>query len=92
MIGWIRNIVIIFLVLSLIYAVLSFTSQMKHRARLNSEYKSDINKVSSGESHDAYVERGMKAYHRSYRPKLITGVYLIPLFIIGVLTYLAQYS
>lgn len=92
MIGWVRNIIIIFLVLSLIYAVLSFTGRMKHRARLKSEYKSDTSKISSGDSHDIYVEKGMKAYHRSYRPKLIIGVYLVPLFVMGVLMYLAQYS
>ncbi|MGB0906362.1 MAG: hypothetical protein ACPGVT_02620 [Maricaulaceae bacterium] len=92
MIGWIRNIVIVFLLLTIVYAVLSFTGRMKERARLKSEYKSDVSKITTGVSHDVYVEKGMKNYHRSYRPKLIFGVYLVPLFIIGVLMYLAQYS
>ena len=88
----IRNIVIIFILLSVAYAILSFTARVKHRVQLESEYKtqSEIKKIT--EDKEVFVARGMKRYGRSYKPKLILGVYIIPGLIMGLLVYLAQYT
>ncbi len=92
MFGLIRNIVIIFLLLSVVYAVLSFTARFKHRRLLEAEYETlpDFDKMA--ESEDDFVARGMKAYTRSYRPKLLLGVFIIPSLIGFGLIWLAQYG
>ena len=88
----IRNIVIIFLLLTIVYAVLSFVSRMKERARLAADYElqSDLKKTTIEK--DIFIAAGMKKYGRSYKPKLILGVYVIPGAIMSFLVYLAQYT
>lgn len=89
MAGWIRNIVIIFAILSAVYAVLTLTNNFRQRQKLRSEYKAT---ESSTETKEAYVERGLRDYNRSIRPKMLLGIYLIPLAIMGTLIWLAQYG
>ncbi|RKQ69627.1 hypothetical protein DES40_2430 [Litorimonas taeanensis] len=88
MVGWIRNIVIIFAVLSAVYALLVVTANMRQTQKLRLEYKQD-NKT---ESQEDFIEDGLRKYNRSLRPKLILGVYLIPFAIAIVLIWLAQYG
>ena len=44
------------------------------------------------EEKDVFIARGMKRYARSYKPKLILGVYIIPGAVMMLLMYLAQYG
>jgi len=88
----IRNIVIVFLLLSVAYAILSFTARVKQRSQLEAEYKSQSELKQVTEEKEVFVARGMKRYGRSYKPKLILGVYVIPGLIMGFLIYLAQYT
>lgn len=92
MFGIIRNIVIIFILLSIAYAILSFTARIKHRVQMEVEYKSQSELRQITEDKDVFVARGMKRYGRSYKPKLILGVYIIPGVVMGFLIYLAQYT
>lgn len=92
MIGWIRNIVIIFVLLSIAYAVLSIKARITQRAKLGAEYNLPDKSRDITQSKDEYIATGMKKYGKSYRPKLIFGVYLVPVAIMAVLIYLAQYS
>jgi len=88
MIIWIRNLVIILLVLSVIYTLLSISSRMRQKRKLISEYK-----VTQAETpEEEFVAKGMQKYERSLKPKLIFGVFLVPLAISALLIYLAQYS
>lgn len=88
----VRNIVIIFLLLSVAYAILSFTARVKQRVQLEAEYKTQSEIKQITEDKETFVARGMKKYGRSYKPKLILGVYIIPGLIMGFLVYLAQYT
>ena len=88
----VRNIVIIFLLLSVAYAILSFTARIKHRAQLEAEYKTQSELRQMSEEKDIFIARGMKRYGRSYKPKLILGVYIIPGLAMALLMYLAQYG
>lgn len=88
----VRNFIIIFLLLSIAYAILSFTARVKQRAQLEAEYKTQSDLRQQSEEKDVFIARGMKRYGRSYKPKLILGVYVIPGLIIGFLIYLAQYT
>jgi len=92
MFALVRNIVIIFLLLSIAYAVLSFTARMRQKSVLEAEYKTQSELRQMSEEKDIFISRGMKRYARSYKPKLILGVYIIPAVIMGFLVYLAQYS
>ena len=92
MIGWIRNIVVIFVLLSIAYTVLSIRARMVQRAKLAAEYTAPEKSKNIVVSKDEYIAKGMQKYGKSYRPKLIFGVYLVPIAIMAVLIYLAQYS
>ncbi len=88
MIIWVRNVVIIFLVLSAIYVALSLRARLKQRDKLSAEFESSDKLVDKQE----FVASGLQKYNKSFRPKLIFGVYLVPIAIIAVLIYLAQYT
>lgn len=88
MIPWIRNIVIIFFILTLIYLALSTLSRLKQRQKLKLKYDSATDKISE----DEFMAKGMQKYERSLKPKLFIGVYLFPLAVMLLLGYLAQYS
>ncbi len=88
MIVWIRNIVIIFVLLSIIYVILSLVSRFKQRAKLRIEY--DVAKPAGNK--DEFVAKGMQKYQRGIRPKLFLGVYVVPLIIMVGLLYLANKS
>jgi len=85
---WVRNIIFIVFVLSVIYAVLSTTGRFKQRKRLLSEYKAS---QLSGNK-EVFIAKGLAQYDRSMRPKLFLFVFFIPIIIIITLIYLAQYT
>lgn len=85
MIGWIRNGIILFAILSLIYAVLYFRARSRQKDRLSAEYLAADQTMTE----DDYVTRGLEKYNRSFRPKLLLGVYGLPLVLAGFLIYLA---
>jgi len=88
MIIWIRNIILIIMVLTIIYAVLSFKARRQARDKLVGAYESS----DKTETKDAYVSKGLQKYQRSYRPKLVLLVYLIPISVISLLIYLANHT
>lgn len=89
---WIRNIVVIFVLLSIVYVVLSLRARFIQRAKLDAEYTAPEKSKDIAISKEEYIAKGMQKYGKSYRPKLIFGVYLVPIAIMAVLIYLAQYS
>lgn len=92
MFGLVRNLVLIFLILSVAYVILSLSARIKHRGKLEDEYDAlpDIRKQVI--DRDQFIAEGMKDYVRSYRPKLFLGVFIIPSIVIFGLIWLAQYG
>ena len=86
MIIWVRNIVLILFVLTLIYLALSTVSRLRHRRKLIADYKTEHAKAPE----DEFIAKGIAKYERSLKPKLFMGVYLFPLAVISLLIYLAQ--
>jgi len=86
MIIWVRNIVLILFVLTIIYVALSIMSRLRQRRKLKLDYNPDTAKTSQ----EDFMTQGMKKYERSLKPKLFIGVYLFPLIVISLLIYLAQ--
>ena len=92
MLGLIRAIIIIFLILTVIYVILSQWSRWRERARLRDEYQAGDEELRQSMTEDEYVARGMVEYSRSLRPKLFLFVYAIPGVIGTGLVWLAQYG
>ncbi|MGB6229159.1 MAG: hypothetical protein WBF53_03415 [Litorimonas sp.] len=90
MIGLIRGIVIIFLLLTLVYVVLSQWSRWRERRRLVNEYQAGTALLHRVGSEEEFVARGMTAYNRSLRPKLFLFVYAIPGAVGTLLIWLAM--
>ncbi len=85
-IGWIRWAVILFLLLTVIYAVLTFTNRSKAKDRIKADYATSGSALTEKE----FVDVGMGKYNRSLRAKLVLGVYLFPLVVFGLLIYFAH--
>ncbi len=88
MIVWLRNIIIIILVLTLIYAALSFKARRQFKDKLTGDYEAS----DKSDSQEVFIAKGLNHYQRSYRPRLILTVYLIPLAVISLLIYLANHT
>lgn len=86
MIIWVRNIVLILFILTIIYLALSTVSRLRHRRKLIADYKAEHAKAPE----DEYIAKGIVKYERSLKPKLFIGIYLFPLAVMLLLVYLAQ--
>ncbi len=89
MIIWVRNIIFIVLILSAIYVLLSASGRRKQKKRLLSQYEAADATITDK---DDFLAKGMIKYDRSMRPKLFLFVFIIPIIIISILIYLAQYT
>lgn len=92
MLGLIRAIVIIFAILTVIYIALSQWNRWRERDRLRDEYRAADDLLRTVGTEDEFVARGMSAYSRSLRPKLLLFVYAIPGILGTLLVWLAQYG
>ncbi len=84
--GWIRWAVILFLLLTVIYGILTFTNRSKAKDRIKADYANSGTALTEKE----YVDVGMGKYNRSLRAKLLLGVYLFPFAVFGLLIYFAH--
>jgi hypothetical protein len=74
-------------ILTIIYLILSVWSRSVRREHLEEEWDSEIR---TGDR-DAFIKDGLREYDRSLTPKLILGVYVIPvLFVVGMI-YVMNY-
>ena len=87
MLAFIKLIVIGGVVLTAIYIALSLWSRRVRRGKLRREWQ-DTGRPGD---EDAYVEAGLKEYDGSVRRKLILGVYVIPIIVIGTIIYLTNF-
>lgn len=87
MIGAIRMTVIVFVILTVIYVAVSLYSRWVRYGKLKRRWESEIG---TGDR-DAYIRKGMEEYDRSLRKKLILGVYILPLAIVGFLIYATNF-
>ena len=83
----IRYFFILFIVLSVIYVSLSLYSRSVRRGKLEAEWDEEIREG----DREAFVKAGLEEYDTSLRRRLILGVYVIPVVIIGTIVYLVNY-
>ncbi len=86
--GLIRLSAIAFIIMLLVYFVLSWWSRSVRRTKLENEWDTEIQ---SGDR-DAFIEEGLEDYDGSLRRKLILGVFVVPYLVIGVLVYVVNFQ
>lgn len=83
-----RLLLILFVVLTVIYVSLSLYSRSERRDKLEREWDEEI-----GEGdREAFIREGLQEYDRSLRRKLILGVYVVPILLIGTIIYLTNFN
>jgi hypothetical protein len=88
MIGILRAAVLGFVLLSVVYVVVSIYSRSVRREKL--EKKFDAGGIDG--DRDAYIEAGMQAYNKSLRRRLIWLVYIIPAVSVSAIVYFVNYQ
>lgn len=88
MIGFIRLVIMLFVVLTVVYVCLSFYSRAVRRSKLRKKWHDGKQLV----DRDTFVQRGLERYDGSIRRKLLLGVYVVPVAVIGTIIYLTNYT
>lgn len=88
MLGLLRLIIIGGAVLTVIYIALSLWSRRMRRAKLHRDWQ-DTGRPGD---EDTFVEVGLKEYDGSVRRKLILGVYVVPVVVMGTIIYLTNFN
>jgi hypothetical protein len=85
--GLVRLVVFGFIALGIIYLSISVYSRSVRREKLENEYdESPIANMTRAE----FVEKGVKSYNNSFRPKLIALVFVIPPMIVTAIVYITN--
>jgi hypothetical protein len=87
-VGLLRLAIVGFVVLTVVYVLVSIYSRSVRRERLEKRY--DEGDVEG--DRDAYIETGMRAYQKGLRRKLIWLVYIIPMGVMLGLVYFLNFS
>lgn len=88
MIALARLVVFGFIALTVIYICLSFYSRGVRKSQLRKKWYEGKQLV----DRDTFVKRGLERYDGSIRRKLILGVYVVPVVVVGVIIYLTNFS
>lgn len=87
MLGFLRFLVIGLVLLTGLYLLLGIYVRSLTRERLEDEWEEE----GSIGDRDTYVEEGMRAWHRSFRPKLLLLVYILPLIVFSAIFYITNF-
>lgn len=87
MLPMLRLLFILMVVLTIVYVALSIYSRSVRRAKLAAHWE---RKGLTGDR-DAFIRRGLEKYDRSFRRKLILGVYIVPLLLIAIIIYVTNF-
>lgn len=82
-----RLIVIGFVVLTIIYVVISVWSRLTRRGKLIRAWK----EAGQPGDRDEFLRKGLEEYDDSFRPKLILLVYIVPVVVITLIIYLTNF-
>lgn len=91
--GLLRAGAMAFVVLTLVYLMVSVYSRSVRREKLEDEWDSNpANEGAAPDDRTAYIESGMAAYRGSLRRKLILLVYIIPMAAVLATVYAVNYQ
>ena len=80
--------VIAFIVMLIVYFILSAWSRSVRRRKLGEEWDEEVREG----DRDDFIEQGLEDYDGSLRRKLILGVFVVPYLVIGVLVYVVNFQ
>ncbi len=86
--GILRLFVLAFIVMLVVYFILSAWSRSVRRGKLRDEWDEEIREG----DREAFVEEGLEDYDQSLRRKLILGVFVVPYMVIGILIYVVNFQ
>lgn len=93
MIGLLRAGVLAFVLLTVVYVMVSIYSRSVRREKLEDAWDTDPSRESAAkDERDAYIEAGMQAYRSGLRRKLILLVYIIPMAVVLATVYAVNYQ
>jgi len=95
MIAFLRLAAIGFVVLTIVYWLISVYSRSLRREALEKRWDEGGGDEGEGDAaggRDAYIEAGMRAYERGLRRRLIGLVYVVPAVVVMLLIWLNNYS
>lgn len=89
--GFVRLVIIGFVILTVIFVCVSLYSRSVRRERLENEW--DANQAQAGDAaaRQTYVEQGMAAYFSGFRRRLVLLVYVVPTVVVAALIYMMNY-
>jgi len=73
--------------LSVVYLCLSLYSRSRRKEKLREEWE----ETDKSGDWTAFKREGLQKYDRSLRAKLIWGVYIVPIAVIGFLVYITNF-
>ncbi len=82
-----RLLVVAFVVLTIVYICVSLYSRSVRRGKLAAEWDEE---GMTGDR-EAFIRQGLKEYDNSLRRKLILGVYIVPMCLVGLIIYLNNF-
>ena len=88
MLGLARLVIILLVALTIVYVCLSLYSRSVRRGKLEAQWAEE-GRVGD---RDAFIREGLEDYDGSLRRKLILGVYVVPLALIGLIIYLVNFA
>jgi hypothetical protein len=82
-----RLIVVGFVVLSILYVIISVWSRLTRRRKLIRAWEAE----GRPGDRDEYLRKGLEDYDDSLRPKLILLVYIVPVVVVALIIYLTNF-
>ena len=89
--GFVRLVVVGFVLLSIIFVCVSLYSRSVRRERLEKEWDANPPAGAGVDARSNYVEQGMTEYFSGFRRRLVLLVYVVPTVVVGVLIYMMNY-
>jgi hypothetical protein len=88
MFAFLRLVLLLVVVLTLIYGAVSLYSREQRRATLKRRWK---DKGLTGDR-QAFIQRGLNQYDHSFRRRLVLLVYILPMGAIALIIYVINFS
>lgn len=89
MLGLVIRLVVLFAILTVIYILLTKYFRWSRKRELENRFDSGAVRANDRKG---YVARGMAKYESSLTKKLLLGVYLLPIGIVVLLIYIADFT
>lgn len=88
--GFIKLVVIGFVLLTVIYFSISLYSRSVRREKLENRWDEENPASDDKPARTAYIDEGMAKYESGFRKKLIVLVYVVPVVVVTTILYLTN--